>query len=150
MLEIRQIFENKTIYKDMLLDANPDWSMVERYIGGDMYVVFVDGVTAAEAIVHTEKGKMPELKNIATSPKFRRRGLGKMLVRHLFKLYEKEYTAMCVGTCSNSRAALAFYRGLGFRYAYTVKGFFTDNYAQPIYENGALCEDMVSLVKNLK
>ena len=64
----------------------------------------------------------------------------------LFKYYAARFQTMYVGT---SGSGVAFYTRLGFTPSHTVTGFFTDNYPEPIYENGVLLTDMLYLTKEL-
>jgi ribosomal protein S18 acetylase RimI-like enzyme len=146
MIEIKLLSNRaqKETYRNLLLDADPSWDMVCKYLDGDMYVLYCDGQPAAEAVVfyRVDLG-MPELKNISVSPKFRRKGLAQHLIRHLQTLYSTTADAMCVGTCTISDAALRLYTSCGFSPWFVEKNFFIDNYPQPIFEdNGLQCVDM--------
>ena len=44
---------------------------------------------------------------------------------------------------------VAFYARFGFTHSHTVTGFFTDNYPEPLYEDGVLLTDMLYLKKEL-
>ena len=46
--------------------------------------------------------------------------------------------------------ALALYQKMGFEMDSIRKGFFIDNYPEPMYENGILVRDMVVLKRKLK
>lgn len=45
--------------------------------------------------------------------------------------------------------AWLFTPGFGFTHSHTVTGFFTDNYPEPLYEDGVLLTDMLYLKKEL-
>ena len=53
---------------------------------------------------------------------------------------------MYVGT---SESMTSFYERFGFVPSHIVKNFFTDNYPEPIFEDGSQCIDMVYLKKKL-
>ncbi len=64
-MSIRQVFEDKKQYIDLLLLADPKESMIDSYLErGEMYVLD-DGVVVAECVVTKESDKVYELKNIA-------------------------------------------------------------------------------------
>ena len=67
------------------------------------------------------------------------KGYAGRLIRHLFKLYRPRCRQMEVGT---SPTMISFYEQFGFRPAYVRDGFFTDNYPEPIEENGEILTDM--------
>ena len=64
----------------------------------------------------------------------------------LFKFYAARFRAMYVGTAG---PGVAFYARFGFTHSHTVTGFFTDNYPEPLYEDGVLLTDMLYLKKEL-
>ena len=146
-LEIRRITAGKAAFMPLLLQADPDEAMIARYLDeGEMYVLMANGQATAEAVVVRRDDGEFEIKNLATAPEMRGRGYAGQLVRHLFRLFAPRGGKMYVGT---SPANLGFYEHLGFRMAYVEKNFFTDNYPEPIYEDGKLLTDMIYLVKEL-
>ena len=62
------------------------------------------------------------------------------------KFYAARFRAMYVGTAG---PGVAFYARFGFTHSHTVTGFFTDNYPEPLYEDGVLLTDMLYLKKEL-
>ena len=87
-----------------------------------------------------------ELKNLATAPDKRGMGYGANLLRHVIKLCSARGDALYVGT---SPANVPFYKKFGFETAYTAVGFFTDNYDEPIIENGEVLTDMLYMKRRL-
>jgi hypothetical protein len=57
---------------------------------------------------------------------------------------------MIVGTGDAAIRNLCFYRKEGFKTFGVRKGFFVENYPQPVYENGIQLKDMVMLKKDLE
>ena len=55
-------------------------------------------------------------------------------------------TRVLVGT-GETPASFAFYSACGFTLSHRVKNFFTDNYPQPIWDDGVLLTDMVYFVR---
>lgn len=86
-MEIKKIDTNKKQYLDLLLLADEQEDMVDRYLErGTMYVLEDDGVKA-ECVVTDEGNGILELKNIAVEPAFQGKGYGKALVEFLSRTY---------------------------------------------------------------
>lgn len=148
-MEIQQITENKRDYMDMLLLADPQEDMIERYLDdGEMFVLSEDGDVLTVCVVLLMKNESCEIKNIATAEKYQHQGFGKYMVRYLCEHYSKTCNFMYVGT-GNSRQTLDFYRACGFVNSHIVADFFVDNYREPIYEDGVRLVDMIYLKKRL-
>lgn len=91
MLEIKQIFE-KEKYIDLVLEADPDKEIVEKYIDdSDMYGLFEEGEILAEVIITKVNDNICELKNIATAKLSRGKGYGKKLIQYVIQLYKNKY-----------------------------------------------------------
>lgn len=138
----------KKRYLDLLLLADEQEDMIDRYLErGTMYVLEDDGVKA-ECVVTDEGGGVLELKNIAVEPGVQGRGYGKALVDFLLRTYAGRYAVLQVGT-GDSPATIPFYESCGFRRHHLVKNFFTDHYNHPICECGVPLVDMVYLQREM-
>ena len=138
----------KKRYLDLLLLADEQEDMIDRYLDrGTMYVLEDDGVKA-ECVVTDEGGGVLELKNIAVEPGVQGRGYGKALVDFLLRTYAGRYAVLQVGT-GDSPATIPFYESCGFRRHHLVKNFFTDHYNHPICECGVPLVDMVYLQREM-
>ena len=147
-MEIRKVETDKKRYLDLLLLADEQEDMVDRYLErGTMYVL-EDGGVKAECVVTDEGDGILELKNIAVAPDFQGRGYGKAMVAFLVQTYTEQYTVLQVGT-GDSPSTIPFYESCGFRRHHLVKKFFTDHYDHPIYECGVHLVDMVYLQREL-
>lgn len=147
-MEIKKIETDKKIYLGLLLLADEQEDMVDRYLErGTMYVLEDNGVKA-ECVVTDEGGGVLELKNIAVEPEFQGRGYGKALVEFLIRTYIGQYTVLQVGT-GDSPTTIPFYEACGFCRHHLVKNFFIDYYDHPIYECGVQLVDMVYLQRKL-
>ena len=143
-MKIVEVKENKKQYLDLLLLADEQEDMVDRYLDkGKMYVLDDNGVKC-ECVITDEENNILEIKNIATVPFFQRQGYGKRLIEFLFEHYQDKCTEMLVGTGDVS-STISFYEHCGFTISHRVENFFTDNYDHPIYEEGKLLTDMVYL-----
>lgn len=147
-MEIRKVETNKKQYLTLLLLADEQENMVDRYLErGAMYVLEDNGVKA-ECVVTDEGAGVLELKNIAVEPEFQGRGYGKALVEFLIETYKGKYDVLQVGTGESSLTIL-FYEACGFQRHHLVKNFFTDHYDHPIYEGGVQLVDMAYLQRKL-
>ena len=147
-MEIRNIKTNKKQYLRLLMLADEQEDMIDRYLErGVMYVLEDDGVKAA-CVVTDEGNGILELKNIAVAPDFQRKGYGKALVTFLIQTYRGQYQVLQVGT-GDSPSTIPFYESCGFRRHHLVKNFFVDHYDHPIYECGVQLVDMVYLQREL-
>ena len=147
-MEIRKLETDQKKYLDLLLLADEQENMVDRYLErGSMYVLEDDGVRA-ECVVTDEGNGILELKNIAVAPDFQGRGYGKAMVAFLVQTYTEQHTVLQVGT-GDSSSTIPFYESCGFRRHHLVKNFFTDHYDHPIYEGGVQLVDMVYLQREL-
>ena len=147
-MKIREVIDHKKAYVDLLLLADEQEDMIDRYLErGTMYVLEDDGVKA-ECVVTDEGGGILELKNIAVAPDCQGKGYGKTLVNFLVRTYREQYTVLQVGT-GDSPSTIPFYESCGFCRHHLVKNFFTDHYDHPIYECGVQLVDMVYLQREL-
>ena len=147
-MKIVEIRENKKEYLELLLLADEQESMIDRYLDrGSMYALFEDGVRAV-CVVTDEGDGILELKNLAVCPEYQRKGYGAAMIRFLEERYRGQYGILQVGT-GDSPLTVPFYEACGFRRSHTVKNFFTEYYDHPIYEAGVLLKDMVYLRKKM-
>ena len=139
---------DKRRYMDLLLLADEQENMVERYLErGEMYALYDDDLRAL--CVVTDEGKeVFEIKNLVVRPKYRRMGYGRRLVEYVLELYQLWGTVMLVGT-GDVPSTLRFYEQCGFAPSHVVKNFFTDQYDHPLIEEGRQLVDMVYLKKLL-
>ena len=147
-MEIRKVETDKKRYLDLLLLADEQEDMVDRYLErGTMYVLRDDGVKA-ECVVTDEGKGILELKNIAVETAAQGKGYGKAIVDFLVRTYTGQYAVLQVGT-GDSPSTIPFYEACGFCRHHLVKNFFTDHYDHPIYECGVRLVDMVYLQRKL-
>lgn len=144
-MEIKQISENKKQFLDLLLLADEQEDMIDRYLErGQLFALYDGGELKSIAVVTQEDETTCELKNLATRESEQGKGYGSALVRHLFSYYAPRYETMLVGT-GDSPLTIPFYERLGFRSYRRVKNFFIDNYDHPMFEAGKQLIDMVYL-----
>lgn len=148
-MEIVRILRDKRRFLHLLLMADEQENMVEKYLDrGDMYVLF-DGKAVCECVVTDEGGGVLEIKNIATLPESRNKGYAKAMIEYVAEKYADSHRILQVGT-GDSPLTIPFYEKCGFEYSHTLADFFTDNYDHPIYECGVRLSDMVYLRRPMK
>lgn len=148
-MEIYQVTENKRDYMDLLLLADPQEDMIERYLdSGELFVLSENGDILTVCIVLPGKNRSCELKNIATAVQYQRKGYGRYMISYICEHYSGQYDVMYVGT-GNSRKTLDFYERCGFINSHIAANFFTEHYKEPIYEDGIRLVDMIYLKKKL-
>lgn len=147
-MHITKITHNKKAYLPLLLLADEEAAMLDRYLErGTMYVLD-DGGVKAECIVTDEGCGILEIKNLAVEPAYQKHGYGRALIDFIAARHKNTHRILQVGT-GDSPSTVPFYEKCGFTRSHIVKNFFTDNYNRPIYDGGVLLKDMVYLRKQL-
>ena len=147
-MRIEQVKDDKKRYLSLLLLADEQENMIDRYLErGTMYVL-EDGGVKAECVVTDEGNGVLELKNIAVDPAFWGRGYGRALIDFIVSTYSGRYSVLQVGT-GDSPATLPFYEACGFCRHHLVKNFFVEHYDHPIFEGGVRLVAMVYLQRPL-
>ena len=142
-MDIKKVLNNKKEHIDLLLLADEQEDMIDKYLErGDMFVLDDNGIKA-ECVVTKEADGIYELKNIAVSPLYHRKGYGKSLIEYVFAYYS-DCKTMLVGT-GDVPSSLGFYQSCGFCESHRIKNFFTDNYDHLMFEDGKQLVDMVYL-----
>ncbi len=148
MVRIEKIKENKKQFLDLLLLADEQENMIDKYLpSGDLFALYNDDLKTV-CVVVSINSETCELKNIATYVKYQGKGYGRSLINFISNFYKNDYKTMLVGT-GETPTILSFYESCGFEESYRVKNFFTDNYDHPMFEDGIQLVDMVYLKKDL-
>ena len=147
-MTITEIKENKKQYLSLLLLADEQEDMVDRYIDKGTMYVFDDNGVKSECVITDEGNGIIEIKNIATVPEHQGKGYAKTLIDFLVEEYGGKYSVLQVGT-GDSPTTVPFYEKCGFVRSHSIPNFFTDNYDHPIFECGVQLVDMVYLQKPL-
>ncbi len=147
-MEIKLIKTAKKNFLDLLLLADEQESMIDKYLErGDMFALY-DGDLKSVCVVTEEDNKVCELKNIATYERYQKRGYGVALIQYLFSYYNGKRKTMLVGT-GYSPFIISFYEKCGFTRSHIIPNFFIDNYDHPMFEDGKQLIDMIYLKKDL-
>ena len=147
-MKIIEVTENKKQYLDLLLLADEQEDMIDRYLdNGRMYVLDDNGIKC-ECVITDEGNGVLEIKNIATVSEHQGKGYAKALIDFVVKKYKEQYTVLQVGT-GDSPLTIPFYEKCGFVRSHSIPNFFTDNYDHPIFECCVQLVDMVYLQRPL-
>ncbi len=93
-MEVIEIKENKKEHLALLLLADEQENMIDRYLDkGRMYVLDDNGIKC-ECVVTDEGGGVLEIKNIATVPKYQRKGYAKALIDFIVEKYRGQYAVL--------------------------------------------------------
>lgn len=142
-MNIEKVTGEKKQYLDLLLLADEQEDMIDKYLErGEMFVLDDHGVKA-ECVITKESEGVYELKNIAVLPNYQRKGYGKYLIEFLVKHFS-DCNVLFVGT-GDCPSTLSFYHNCGFTESHRVKNFFVDNYNHLMFEDGIQLVDMVYL-----
>lgn len=143
-MDIRRVTGDKKQYLSLLLLADEQEDMIDRYLDrGEMFVLD-DGGVRAQCVLTDEGEGVLELKSLAVEPEFQRRGYGRALVEFAVRHYRGRFHSLQVGT-GDSPLTLPFYERCGFVRSHVVKNFFLDHYDHPIIEGGVQLTDMIYL-----
>ena len=147
-MTITEIKKDKKSYISLLLLADEQEDMIDRYIDRGRMFVLYDGDAVSECVVTDEGGGVLEIKSIATLPERQGRGYGRALIDFLVKEFGGEYSVLQAGT-GDSPLTIPFYERCGFVRSHVLPSFFTDNYDHPIYECGVQLKDMIYLRRKI-
>ena len=146
--KIKEVQANKKQYLSLLLLADEQEDMIDRYLDrGIMYVLEDDGIKC-ECVVTDEGKGILEIKNIATQPGQSKKGYASAMIAFIEKTYKGKYKILQVGT-GESPLTLPFYEKCGFQYSHRIQNFFIDHYDHPIIEGDKQLIDMIYLQKTL-
>ena len=145
-MEIIEVAESKKEYLDLLLLADEQEDMIDKYLDrGIMYVLDDNGIKC-ECVITDEGNGVLEIKNIATVSNCQGKGYAKAMIDFIVSKYRNDYSILQVGT-GDSPMTIPFYEKCGFVRTHVIPNFFTDNYHHPIFEESIQLIDMVYLTR---
>ena len=107
-MNVEQVTEDKKRYLPLLLLADEQENMIDRYLDRGAMFVLDDGGVKGECVVTDEGNGILELKSLAVSPDCQRKGYGKALVNYVAARYQGQYSILQVGT-GDSPLTVPFY-----------------------------------------
>ena len=147
-MQIREIKNDKKRYLSLLLLADEQEDMIDRYIESGAMYVLDDGGIKGECVVAAAEDGILEIKNIAVEPGYQKKGYGRAMIDFIVRKYRGRYSVLQAGT-GDSPLTVPFYEKCGFVRSHVIRNFFTDNYDHPIYEGGVQLVDMVYFRRDL-
>lgn len=145
-MRIIQVQADKEKYLPLLLLGDEQESLVMGYLErGDLFVLEQDVEPLGVCVVTREAPGEYELQNIAITPAWQRKGLGRALVEFVFDHYP-DSQALRLGT-GDSPSTVGFYKALGFQETGREKDYFLRAYDHPIFEDGRQLRDRVYFQK---
>ncbi|MCL4351317.1 MAG: GNAT family N-acetyltransferase [Firmicutes bacterium] len=149
--QIRQLRFSEQWPMPLLLLADPSQAVIESYMArADCFIAEWDSQTIGVYVLLDTRPQTIELVNVAVREDEQAQGLGKRLVLHAIETARSRgYKVIEVGTGNSSIGQLALYQKCGFRICGIDRDFFAVHYAEPIYENGIPCRDMIRLSMSL-
>lgn len=141
-MEIKEVTANKKRYLPLLLLADEQENMVDRYLERGTMFILTDGEVKGECVVTDEGDGILELKNLAVEPACQGMGYGRALIEFVAEKYRGQYSVLQVGT-GDSPLTVPFYERCGFTCSHRLENFFTQHYDHPIFEGGVQLTDMV-------
>jgi ribosomal protein S18 acetylase RimI-like enzyme len=148
---IRQLCKDEKIPYDLLLLADETIEAINKYVfDSEIYVLEQDNKVIAEYAFLQLNDSEVEIKNIAVISEFQGQGIGKSLLKDAAaRAKARGFKIIIVGTGDASTKLLCFYQKNGFVVFNIRKGFFVNNYPEPIYDHGKQLKDMILLKKEL-
>ncbi|MFF3099473.1 GNAT family N-acetyltransferase [Viridibacillus arvi] len=150
-MKIRRLVATENIPMDLLLQADPSEEIVLEYLQrGECFVLEDEDSIIGVYVLIPTRPETAELVNVSIQEEQQGKGLGKMLIQHsIATAKSKKYKTIEVGTGNSSVSQIALYQKCGFRITHVDRDFFIRHYAEPIFENGIQCIDMVRLSQDL-
>jgi GNAT superfamily N-acetyltransferase len=147
-MRIEKITENKKQFLDLLLLADEQEDMIDKYLpNGDLFALYDDDLKSVGVVVPIDS-ETCELKNIATYENYQGKGYGRALINFIADYYKSQYKTMLVGT-GDVPWIVSFYESCGFSKSHRIKNFFTDHYDHPMFDGDIQLVDMVYLKKKI-
>ncbi len=149
-MEIKEVNSNKKDFMEILLIGDEEVSMINKYLEqSTIFALYENDILTSICAVMEVDSETLEIKNLATYPEYQNKGYASKLLNFVFDRYKKDFKAVILGTGENEKT-LNFYKKRGFIQTRRIKNFFTDNYSNPIFENGKQLVDMIYLKKIIK
>ena len=148
-MEVRIIESNKKAFLDLLLLADEQESMIDRYLDkGTLFALYDDGLKSVSVVTDEGYGNF-EIQNLATYVEFQGKGYGSYLVRHVCNYYKDKGSTMLVGT-GDSPITVPFYDHCGFVFSHRLENYILEHYDKPIFEAGVQLKDKVYFKMDLR
>ena len=145
-MKITEVKKQKKRYLPLLLLADEQEDMIDKYINRGRMFILDDGGIKASMVVTREGRDVLEIKNLAVASAYQKQGYGRIMIDFILDKFAGEYTVLQAGT-GDSPVTIGFYEKCGFKRTHKIKNFFLDNYDKPIFDGGVQLTDMIYLRK---
>ena len=147
-MEVKIINNNKKDFLDLLLLADEQENMIDKYLNrGTLFALYDDGLKSI-CVVTDEGDGYYEIQNLATYEQFQKQGYGRNLVSHVCNYYRGKGHTMIVGT-GDVPWIVSFYKNCGFSFSHRLENYFLENYDEPMFDAGIQLKDKVYFKMNL-
>jgi len=147
-ITVRIINDNKKDFLDLLLLADEQEDMIDKYLDRGTLFALYDGKLKSVCVVTDEGEGTLEIQNLATYERYQRQGYASKLIDHIIEHYKSQYDRVILGT-GDVPGILSFYEVCGFLVTHRLPDYFTLNYDHPMIEDGVLLKDKVYLERKL-
>ncbi|WP_297674182.1 GNAT family N-acetyltransferase [uncultured Akkermansia sp.] len=137
--------------RELLRDADPDERRIADHLAhGELYVARNCGAAAGVIVIRQTGENTWEIMNCSVAPEYRRQRCGTALVRHALDIIRNKGGRYAeVGTSDASPGPMSLYESCGFQVSGVINNHFTDNYPEPVWDNGVQCIDMIRMRADL-
>lgn len=137
---------------ELLLLADPSKDLIDAYLKmSDIFMARKNDEIIGVVVLFPLTAEIVEIKNIAVKQKYQGQGIGSYMIENVVKVaLLNGHKSICIGTANSSVGQLYLYQKHGFEITDIKRYFFTDNYAEPIFENGIQAKHLLVLTKQLK
>ena len=148
-MNVKIISENKKDFLDLLLLADEQEDMIDKYLErGTLFALYDDDIKSI-CVVTDEGNDTFEMQSLATYPQFQKKGYARHLIDHVCDYYRDKGATMIVGT-GDTPIIVPFYENSGFVFSHRLKNYFLEHYYEPIFEHGVQLKDKVYLKRSLQ
>jgi len=147
-MEVKIIETGKKNYLDLLLLADEQENMIDKYLDNGTFFALYDDDLKSVCVVTDEGMGVFEIQNLATYERYQRKGYGGYLLNYVCHYYQGVGRIMRVGT-GDSPGILLFYKKYGFVFSHRVENYFVEHYDKPMFENGIPLKDKIYLKRTL-
>lgn len=142
--EIKEICRNYPL--SLLLEADPDIKKIEKYLNkGRCFAAFDGSQAVGVYVLKDRKNKTAEIMNLAVNEKYRRQGLGRLLIKDAIDRARGDGFETVLIATGKDGFQRRFYESCGFSVDETDKDCFTRAYPSPVIDNGSVLTDRVRL-----
>ncbi|MEL6534186.1 MAG: GNAT family N-acetyltransferase [Bacteroidota bacterium] len=135
----------------LLLEADPSRVLVEACLSAsELWRLQKAAELLGIYVLYPVNAALAEVKNISITEAHQGKGWGTALLRHATeRARQLGYQKLQIGTADASLAQQRLYEREGFTPVQRISDFFVTHYAEPIYDQGAQCRDMIMMEKAL-